>query len=275
MTWHLFSDMDGTLLDQNGQLTNQTIRTLQQLNLPLTLVSARAPIEMTTAIQQLNLTTPQIGFNGGIIFQGTGLHQQIIYECPLEWQTARTLVQALRQRDDDVSLSFFTRDHWFSDKHDKGIEIEAHYGQINVQLVDFWHFFQQTEYPIFKITLIFFDELQLADTYQFIQQLQLPDISVYASGYGYLEITHKEATKAVAIQFIQQHYQLVANQCIGIGDSQNDLPLFQQVEHRIAMGNAAEELKQQADFITRTNQQNGFAYALTHYVQTLIASTPH
>ncbi|ANB60107.1 haloacid dehalogenase-like hydrolase family protein [Anoxybacillus amylolyticus] len=47
-----------------------------------------------------------------------------------------------------------------------------------------------------------------------------------------------------------------------IGDSLNDLSMFAVAGYRVAMGNAAEEVKQQADVITVTNDEDGVAVAL-------------
>lgn len=66
---YLFSDLDGTLLNSQGTVSPQTVQAVRKSGLPMTLVSARAPIEMRGAIQALWLTGPQIGFNGGLIFE--------------------------------------------------------------------------------------------------------------------------------------------------------------------------------------------------------------
>lgn len=69
MIKQIFLDMDGTLLDAKGDVTQQTIDTIKTANIPVTLVSARAPQEMTAAIDQLELNAPQVAFNGGLIYQ--------------------------------------------------------------------------------------------------------------------------------------------------------------------------------------------------------------
>ena len=57
---HVFTDMDGTLLASNGRVTTTNASLISKSNLPLTLVSARAPLEMREAVTVLNLTGPQI-----------------------------------------------------------------------------------------------------------------------------------------------------------------------------------------------------------------------
>ena len=55
MIRHLFSDMDGTILREDGRISPETAQVIRQVGLPLTLVSARSPMEMREAIDQLGL----------------------------------------------------------------------------------------------------------------------------------------------------------------------------------------------------------------------------
>ena len=51
----IFCDMDGTLLNSQGRLTDSNAKLISQANLPFTLVSARAPMEMKEAVDKLEL----------------------------------------------------------------------------------------------------------------------------------------------------------------------------------------------------------------------------
>ena len=46
----------------------------------------------------------------------------------------------------------------------------------------------------------------------------------------------------------------------------NDLPMFDVARFRIAMGNAPEAMKARADFVSRSNEEDGWAHAVTSYV---------
>ncbi|MGO3548553.1 MAG: HAD hydrolase family protein, partial [Paucilactobacillus nenjiangensis] len=64
MVKHIFSDMDGTLLNEAGALNERNVELIKQSQIPFTLVSARAHMEMEFAMTVLNLQGPQIDFNG-------------------------------------------------------------------------------------------------------------------------------------------------------------------------------------------------------------------
>lgn len=74
-----------------------------------------------------------------------------------------------------------------------------------------------------------------------------------------IHVTHVLATKKHAIEKLIEILGVDKKEVIGIGDGNNDIPLFESVGYKVAMGNAVEELKSSADFITDTFENDGFA----------------
>lgn len=96
MIKRIFTNMDGALLNSKGQVSERNARRIRRADIPITLVSARAPMEMREAIELLGLQGPQVGFNGGLIYEVVNhqirpLHIKIIFK-----QTAATILQAVR-----------------------------------------------------------------------------------------------------------------------------------------------------------------------------------
>lgn len=104
MIKHLFSDMDGTILREDGRISPETAQVIRQVGLPLTLVSARSPMEMREAIDQLGLHDVHVGFNGGYIFQASPEGYQVIHEVRMDYELAKTLVLDLRGRYPELSI---------------------------------------------------------------------------------------------------------------------------------------------------------------------------
>ena len=73
----IFCDMDGTLLNSKGQVSESNSTLIREAAIPITLVSARAPMEMKDAINALQLNGIQVAFNGGLIYR-IGDNNQII-----------------------------------------------------------------------------------------------------------------------------------------------------------------------------------------------------
>ena len=266
MIKYIFSDLDGTLLNPDGQLSDKDIAAVQASQMPISLISARSPQEMQSAVQQLALTTPQVAFNGGLIYRPTDLFPLVIAEYPLNTQVVAQLVTALQAHFDTLSLSAYDLHHWYTQKIDSGIELEA---KLTGQLPTMINFSEQLQNPfikIFKIMLMVPNAKQLATVQVFIDQLHLPGVSVQQSGTMYLEITSQQATKANAVATILQTYHLTSAECAAFGDSQNDLSMLSAVAHPIVMGNASKQVQAVGEFITKTNAHNGFSYGLKKYI---------
>lgn len=93
---------------------------------------------------------------------------------------------------------------------------------------------------------------------------RVPDITAAGvlswTGEGLdIHITHREATKEHAIAELLNLLNVVKEETIGIGDGGNDIHLFRGVSRRVAMGNATEYLKSQADEVCDTVDQDGLA----------------
>lgn len=82
---------------------------------------------------------------------------------------------------------------------------------------------------------------------------------------GFYEVVPKGFSKASAIAFILEHYGIGLENAYVFGDSSNDLPMFRYVPHAIAMGDHNAALDPYTEFVTKTVEQDGIAYAMKHY----------
>ncbi|MDV6035072.1 Cof-type HAD-IIB family hydrolase [Bacillus sp. SM-B1] len=76
-----------------------------------------------------------------------------------------------------------------------------------------------------------------------------------------------KVSKLIAIQKVLEHLNICKSEAVAFGDGRNDIEMLQYVELGIAMGNAGEELKTRADFVTKKASEGGILFALEkHYV---------
>ena len=80
----------------------------------------------------------------------------------------------------------------------------------------------------------------------------------------FAEITLKENTKSSGIDIILQTLNLPLENTIGIGDGKNDIDMINHVHFGIAMGNACDELKTHADYVTKDIDKDGLAHAFRY-----------
>lgn len=94
------------------------------------------------------------------------------------------------------------------------------------------------------------------------QQLRpLSGIRIFIYPYGDIEVISAKADKGIAIRKAADQLGIDPAQILGIGDSVNDLPMFEGCGLRVAMGNAVEPVKARADYITLTNDEDGVGEA--------------
>lgn len=84
-------------------------------------------------------------------------------------------------------------------------------------------------------------------------------------GQTMLEMVMKGSTKAEGMALLLEKLGASREETLAIGDSTNDLPMFQLAGHTACMGGGMEQLKQRAEFITDTVLDNGVEKALRHY----------
>jgi hypothetical protein len=77
-----------------------------------------------------------------------------------------------------------------------------------------------------------------------------------------MEIVNNQVSKLGALDFLCEKYGVALENTLAIGDNFNDMPMIKHAGKGIAMGNTPDEVKQAADYITDTNDENGFYNAL-------------
>lgn len=82
---------------------------------------------------------------------------------------------------------------------------------------------------------------------------------------GFFEVVPKGFSKASGIAYILEHMNIPMENAYVFGDSSNDLPMFQYVKHAVAMGIHSNVLEPYAEFVTKTVEEDGIAFAMKHY----------
>ena len=88
-----------------------------------------------------------------------------------------------------------------------------------------------------------------------------PDLRAAYTGI-YVEVYSKDASKGRALAELARHRNIRKEEIACIGDGENDLSMFEAAGLKIAMGNAVEDLKKQADHVTDSNARDGAAKAV-------------
>jgi hydroxymethylpyrimidine pyrophosphatase-like HAD family hydrolase len=94
---------------------------------------------------------------------------------------------------------------------------------------------------------------------------EFPEFNFYRTSPEIIDIVLKGTDKGTGIKKVVDLLGAHDIPSFGFGDGVNDFALFQSVDYRIAMGNAVQELKDMADYVTSENTNGGLVQALKHF----------
>ncbi len=255
----LVSDIDGTLVTRDKQLTPATREAaarLQRAGVALALTSSRAPPGVAYFADALGLTTPRAAFNSGSIFAPDGRVLQFLAV------DSGALREALAELD-GVDCWLFTNTEWLlRDPGGPYVEHEAQVGKLAYrQVPDFTPYLGE----IGKLTAASHDVARLAEAERVLQDRLAGLAAVRRSQDYYLDITHPDATKGEAVRRIAALLDVPLSETGAIGDMANDIPMFEVAAHTVAMGNAPPAVKARAQFVTQSNEDDGWARAIDEF----------
>ena len=94
-----------------------------------------------------------------------------------------------------------------------------------------------------------------------------PDITVVCGGYNNLEFTRKGVDKGQGLIHLANYLGIPIEETMAIGDTENDLEILKTAGISVAMGNSIEDIKKLADYVTLTNEEDGVAHAIEHFLE--------
>ncbi|MGC8750877.1 Cof-type HAD-IIB family hydrolase [Hydrotalea sp.] len=263
----VFIDIDGTLLKSDHTVSDATIKTIQQLkekNILVVLVSAR-PVHGISRISKIVglESAPTIGLNGGYIAQ----NNQVLYKSNIPTSTVIALHNAVEQY--PLTTLYYQDELWFAEKQSKYSINEQKISDVPVIIQPIAETVLQWEKDNTgpnKIMMIgdeaTIQQLELTVQPQFANQLNMAK-----SKPIFLEAMPLNVSKAKAVEKIIQQYHIKPEEIITIGDNFNDKEMIAMAGTGIAMGNAPDAVKAVAKYVTDTNNNDGVAKAIQHFLQ--------
>ena len=256
----VFLDIDGTLLNSRHQVmpcTHDRLRYLHRRGVPIVLCSARPPEGVNLVARQVGVQGPMACYNGGLIFDE---HGTILRDVGIDNTLAMDFKRFVAERFPELVVSAYLYDVWLAeDPRHPHILQEAEIsgcmplrGSLEKAATAASH--------IHKLLCIG-DAMRIRALQKETQQ-QFPQLMALRSKATYLEILPRESTKGSAAQVLLAHYGLKPEQAVAFGDSDVDVDMLQYCGLGVAMGNAPRQVKEAADYVTASNDQEGVYIAL-------------
>lgn len=254
------SDVDGTLVTPAKQLAPATIaavRNLRRRGIGLTLTSSRPAFGMAKLSKILELVLPFGPFNGSSIVNPD---MSIVLENRVPRAAIDRAIALFERNGVDVWL--FTNRQWIAHHEDeKYVPRERLTIDASPILIDDDRRFRDA---VCKLVGVSGDAALLAACEAELQGLIGDQARVARSQTYYCDVTPPGHDKGTFVEFMSARTGIPLDAIATIGDMRNDLPMFDRAGLAIAMGNAAEEIKARAGYVTTSNEQDGFAKAIAY-----------
>lgn len=270
------TDIDGTLLNRDRQLSIATIETISRIGqrIPVILASSRMPSAMTHLQKELGiLDHPMIAYNGGYVlrYSSNGLDRPEVFsstEIPL------AICKEILKTGSITSLHFslYQDDEWYAPRDDEWSQREARITKVLPRIMDANEVFKLWEHGnrgAHKI-MVMGNSSEISMLESELTRRFSTQIHVYHSRDTYLELAPKAISKASGLELIMRKiYNGTLEEVLAFGDNYNDIEMLQQVGWGIAVDNARHEVKEVSKDVTEASIHDGVALAIRKYCSDL------
>jgi len=257
----LIAEVEGTLLSSDGALTAATRRAVDSLrdaDIELAITSAGPPRALRTLIETLGITAPVCGLHGGMLVAPdlSVLEQHVLVDG-----VARAVIAAMERHGLDVWV--WQDDTWLVGRPDAThVAREQATVRFAPDVVDRWN---ERVHEAVKIAGLG-DDLQALARCRADLDAHRAHASLLHSEPRCLIVTHPRANTGELVRTLSRRLGIPPDALAAIGHAPNAVLMFRECDLAIAMGQASAAVQRRARFITRSNDAEGFAYAVRTWV---------
>jgi Cof subfamily protein (haloacid dehalogenase superfamily) len=262
----VFLDMDGTLLHSDHSVSEPTIKTIQTLTakgIPVILVSARPLNAVLPTFKKIGIPEhyPIITLNGGYIVEA----EKPIFEAMVDPDITAAVTEHVRPF--KATIAYYLQREWYAEVSDSWTDHEQRIMDVKVgvapitQLVKDWK--ERSIGP--NKMMVMSEPGNILKIQQHLRSMYEGRLNIYPSKPTYLEVMDCKGSKSNAVKYISERLGFAPSEIVAMGDNYNDREMIQFAGMGVAMGNAPDEIKAAADFVTDTNNNDGVRKALEKF----------
>ena len=259
-------DLDGTLTNSEKKISTgnkQALFAAMERGVQIALVSGRPCLGIRPLAEELGLYERGgfiLAYNGGEIIDCS--NRSIIFRETIPMRIVPRICETAREL--GLHLVSYDETHIYSE-HPEGeyVRKEAFCCGADILKVDRLEDILVTE-PVKFISAN--DPALLRQALPVMKERFGEELNLFFSEPYFMEITPKAIDKAYGMSKLASYLGISRMNIMACGDGYNDLPMMNYAGVSVAMGNACEEVKEAARFITATNDEDGVALAVETYV---------
>jgi len=246
------TDMDGTLLNDNGQINEKVFDLIQDFNnkdIKFAAASGRFYSQLSKNFEKVNTDMIFIAHNGALVKynnKGMTLYANIIAREEIEH-----VINLKPEFGEELFLAAESEAYIVNPSE----IVLKEFSCCGVSVV-ILKSYSEIKKPIYKITYYMADGVN-SSIVDYLKENLNGKLEFVVSGGKWIDIMNKGISKGNAIKILQEKFKIDKRNTMVFGDYYNDLTMFKAAHHSYAMGNAPEDVKKQANFITESNNDDG------------------
>ena len=251
------SDVDGTLVDSNKQVTpgvRAAVARLRAAGIGFSIISARPRSGLMPIAAALEIDSPMGAFNGGTVFTRDGA---VAHADRIDRQVVDGVLAAVDGAAVDTWV--FADDRWYAST-DVGAHVDSEKRASNQDPIvtrDFAAVLDRAD----KISFVSDDPALLIYLRGRMDALA-KDATIVQSQTYYLDVTPLSGNKGDGLRALSNAMQIPVSQIAVFGDQANDLPMFAEAARSYAMGQGPDAVRARATHVVASNDQDGVAQAI-------------
>ncbi|MCR5175644.1 MAG: Cof-type HAD-IIB family hydrolase [Anaerovibrio sp.] len=253
----IFSDMDGTLLDENGNLPSEFGEVMLELKRRGVIFAPASGRQYFALLEQLAPYRDDFMFlaeNGAFsVYKG-----QEICSSPMAADDIRQIIAAADAAPGIYPILCGKRNAYVREEWNPYIGEARKYFTHSIVVDDF----ESIDDEFIKVALCDCDRADAEHNILPIMKKCVPDLQVCLSGNYWVDVLNPGANKGWAIKQVQQQFGFRPEECAAFGDYMNDYEMMKSVYYSYAMDNAYPEIKDAARFVTKSNIDHGVIYQI-------------
>ncbi|WP_346890297.1 Cof-type HAD-IIB family hydrolase [Clostridium sp. UBA1056] len=263
-------DMDGTLLNNKKKISQRNLKAINEAynkGARFVVATGRIFVSANYYGDIIGVKTPIIASNGAYIREKD--MDRAIYEEYLNKEECISILNLLKTH--GIMPQFYSTDTIYTEEvkhsalaYSKANETLPRNRQVAIRIVSQWEKLFEENINLIKVMVMDDDKDRVRVAKK--DFLELKKFEVVSSMDGSFEIMKKGTSKGEAVKKICEYYGINRNEVICIGDNENDLSMIKFAGLGVAMGNAEEFVKKQADYITFSNEDDGVAHVIEEFI---------
>lgn len=285
MVMCIATDMDGTLLNQHQEITEENRLALLnaiEKGVHVVVATGRSYVEAKNVLQEAGLEVPLICVNGAEIREPDGTILEMNGMGVEESMRAASIL-----REEDIYFEVYTSHGTYTENEKRGVQVLVdifltanpevpkeevekkaleRFKESDIKEVEGYDaLFNNDEVTIYKF-LAFSRKDQSLDSANLALR-DIPNLAISSSGSDNIEVNSVNAQKGIALKKYVEKHDLLLKDTMAIGDNFNDLSMMKAVGIPVAMGNAAGPIKQYCAYQTLSNRESGVGHIVNKFLE--------